>query len=105
MAGAEGSSQERARLWRFLELVSLKMRRSLTVVSAHRAAMTSPFPPLRPLERQQVAALRTFTIAEGVLMLVLGVLALVFPVVASFWITAVVALAFLVGGWWAGSTT
>lgn len=98
MAGAEGASQERDRLWRFLELVSLNTRRSLTVVSAHRAAMTSPFPPLRPLERQQVAALRTFTIAEGVLMLVLGVLALVFPVVASFWITAVVALAFLVGG-------
>jgi uncharacterized membrane protein HdeD (DUF308 family) len=45
-----------------------------------------------------VAALRTFTIAEGVLMLVLGVLALVFPVVASFWITAVVAVVFVVGG-------
>jgi uncharacterized membrane protein HdeD (DUF308 family) len=53
---------------------------------------------LSSLERHQVAALRTFTIAEGVLMLVLGVLALVFPVVASFWITAVVAVAFVVGG-------
>ncbi len=51
-----------------------------------------------PLQRQQIAALRTFTLAEGVLMLVLGTLALVFPVVASFWVTAIVAVAFLVGG-------
>lgn len=44
------------------------------------------------------AALRTFTLAEGVVMLVLGSLALVFPVLASLWVTAVVAIGFLVGG-------
>ena len=44
------------------------------------------------------AHLRAFTRVEGVLMLVLGVLALVFPLVASVWVTAVVAMAFLVGG-------
>jgi uncharacterized membrane protein HdeD (DUF308 family) len=44
------------------------------------------------------SSLRSFTLFEGVLMLVLGVLALLFPVVASFWTTALVAVAFLVGG-------
>lgn len=43
-------------------------------------------------------ALRTFTLAEGVLMLVLGLLALIFPVLASVWVTAMVAIGFLVGG-------
>ena len=42
--------------------------------------------------------LRAFTLFEGVLMLVLGVLALAFPVLASVWATAVVAVVFLVGG-------
>ena len=44
------------------------------------------------------ASLRAFTLFEGVLMLVLGLLALLFPVLASKWVTAVVAVAFLVGG-------
>jgi len=44
------------------------------------------------------AALRTFTLGEGVVMLVLGFLALIFPVLASLWVTAVVAIGFLVGG-------
>lgn len=44
------------------------------------------------------ASLRAFTLFEGVLLLVLGLLALLAPVVASLWTTAVVALAFLVGG-------
>jgi uncharacterized membrane protein HdeD (DUF308 family) len=44
------------------------------------------------------SSLRAFTLFEGVLMLVLGVMALIFPVVASVWATAVVALGFLVGG-------
>jgi uncharacterized membrane protein HdeD (DUF308 family) len=44
------------------------------------------------------SSLRSFTLFEGVLMLVLGVLALIFPVLASVWTTAVVAVAFLVGG-------
>jgi uncharacterized membrane protein HdeD (DUF308 family) len=57
----------------------------------------TPVTPSHPLQRQ-LTALRTFTIAEGVLMLVLGSLALIFPVIASFWVTAIVAVAFLVGG-------
>ena len=44
------------------------------------------------------AGLKAFTLFEGVLMLVLGVLALVFPILASVWVTTVVAVAFLVGG-------
>ncbi len=47
---------------------------------------------------RQAASLRAFTLGEGVVMLVLGVLALIFPMVASIWATAAVALAFLVGG-------
>jgi uncharacterized membrane protein HdeD (DUF308 family) len=42
--------------------------------------------------------LKSFSIAEGVLLLVLGLLAMIFPVVASFGVTAVVGIAFLVGG-------
>jgi uncharacterized membrane protein HdeD (DUF308 family) len=42
--------------------------------------------------------LRAFTLFEGVVMLVLGALALLFPMLASRWVTAVVAIAFLVGG-------
>ena len=44
------------------------------------------------------AGLRAFTLFEGVLMLVLGVLALIFPALASAWVTVIVAIAFLVGG-------
>ena len=36
--------------------------------------------------------------AEGIVLLVLGVLALVFPVIASAWVTVIVAIAFAVGG-------
>jgi len=43
-------------------------------------------------------SLRAFTLAEGVLLLVLGLLALLFPLIASAWVTLVVAVAFLVGG-------
>ena len=50
------------------------------------------------LEHRTAAGLRAFAIAEGVLLLVLGGLALVFPVVASAWVTVIVAMAFLVGG-------
>jgi uncharacterized membrane protein HdeD (DUF308 family) len=42
--------------------------------------------------------LRSFTIAEGVLLVVLGVLALLSPVIASFAVTILVGVAFLVGG-------
>ena len=44
------------------------------------------------------ATLRGLTLAEGILLLVLGVLALICPRIASVWVTAVVAIAFLVGG-------
>lgn len=43
-------------------------------------------------------ALWGLTLAEGILLLVLGVLAIVSPYVASLWVTVVVAIAFLVGG-------
>jgi uncharacterized membrane protein HdeD (DUF308 family) len=46
----------------------------------------------------RASSLRSFTLFEGVLMLVLGMLALIFPVLASVWATAMVAVAFLVGG-------
>ena len=55
--------------------------------------MQLPFTP-----GASTSSLRAFTLFEGVLMLVLGVMALIFPVVASVWATAVVALGFLVGG-------
>lgn len=42
--------------------------------------------------------LRSFTIAEGVLLVVLGVLAILSPVIASFAVTILVGVAFLVGG-------
>ncbi len=51
-----------------------------------------------PLKISEQRALRTFTVAEGILMLVLGILALLFPVLASMGVTVLVAVAFLVGG-------
>jgi uncharacterized membrane protein HdeD (DUF308 family) len=59
--------------------------------------LVSGAPPAGRLARDS-SALRTFTIAEGVVMLVLGVLALIFPVLASVWVTAMVAIGFLVSG-------
>jgi uncharacterized membrane protein HdeD (DUF308 family) len=50
------------------------------------------------LSRSEQRSLRAFTVAEGILMLVLGILALLFPVIASVGVTAIVAVAFLVGG-------
>ena len=50
-----------------------------------------------PLQRAE-DALHGLTLAEGILLIVLGLLALIFPLVASVWVTAVVAIAFLVGG-------
>jgi uncharacterized membrane protein HdeD (DUF308 family) len=41
---------------------------------------------------------KAFAIAEGILLMILGVLALVFPVLASVWVTGVIAVVFLVGG-------
>ena len=49
-------------------------------------------------ELSSAQGLRAFTMAEGIVLLVLGILALVFPVIASAWVTVVVAIAFVVGG-------
>jgi len=54
-------------------------------------------PPGR-LVASRSAALRSFTLAEGIVLLVLGALSLLFPAVASLWVTAMVAVAFLVAG-------
>ena len=49
--------------------------------------------------RQEVLGrFKAFAIAEGILLIVLGLLALVFPVLASFWTVAVIAVMFLIGG-------
>lgn len=59
-----------------------------------------PFPPSPgdPSLEAGESSLRIFTLAEGILMLVLGTLALIFPLVASVWVTGVVAMVFLVAG-------
>ena len=41
---------------------------------------------------------KAFAIAEGILLIVLGILALIFPVIASFWATGVIAVVFLISG-------
>jgi uncharacterized membrane protein HdeD (DUF308 family) len=60
------------------------------------SASFSPRPPASP--QGEISGLKAFTVAEGVMLMVLGVLALIFPIVASRWVTALVALTFLVGG-------
>ncbi len=50
------------------------------------------------LERRERRTLRRFTWLEGGSMLVLGTLALLFPLIVSFWITGVVAVVFVVAG-------
>ena len=45
-----------------------------------------------------VGTFKAFAIAEGILLIILGVLALIFPVLASVWVTGVIAVVFLVGG-------
>jgi uncharacterized membrane protein HdeD (DUF308 family) len=59
-----------------------------------------PSAPPRELSTagRRAADLRSLTLFEGVLSLVLGILALLFPAIASTWVTAMVAVAFLVGG-------
>ncbi|HJN36563.1 MAG: HdeD family acid-resistance protein [Prochlorococcus sp.] len=49
-------------------------------------------------QSESVGTFKAFAIAEGILLIVLGLLALIFPVVASFWTTGVIAVLFLVGG-------
>ena len=45
---------------------------------------------------ESLGTFKAFSIAEGILLVVLGVLALIFPVIASFWTTGVIAVLFLV---------
>lgn len=45
-----------------------------------------------------LGSFKAFAIAEGILLIVLGILALIFPVIASFWTAGVIAVLFLVGG-------
>ena len=44
-----------------------------------------------------LGSFKAFAIAEGILLIVLGLLALVFPVLASVWTVAVVGVLFLIG--------
>lgn len=46
----------------------------------------------------ELSRLRGLTQAEGIILIVLGLLALSFPIIASAWATVMVAVAFLVGG-------
>lgn len=57
------------------------------------------------LQRREQGALLRITLAEGAVMLLLGGLALMFPLVASVWLTWVVALVFLVAGLVSGLST
>ena len=41
---------------------------------------------------------KAFAIVEGILLIILGIIALIFPVIASVWVTGVIAVVFLVGG-------
>ena len=45
-----------------------------------------------------VGTFKAFAIAEGFLLIILGILSLIFPVIASVWVTGVIAVVFLVGG-------
>ncbi|MFM8605345.1 MAG: HdeD family acid-resistance protein [Cyanobium sp.] len=63
----------------------------------------SPLTPTEASSRPERLAneldkLRGLTQTEGILLIVLGVLALGFPLIASAWVTVMVALAFLIGG-------
>lgn len=56
-------------------------------------------PELRPSRQAaEIDKLRSLTQSEGILLIVLGVLCLGFPLIASAWVSAMVALAFLIGG-------
>jgi uncharacterized membrane protein HdeD (DUF308 family) len=60
----------------------------------------APTPGAFPLDQQadELSRLRGLTQAEGLILIVLGLLALSFPIIASAWATLMVAVAFLVAG-------
>ena len=45
-----------------------------------------------------IGTFKAFAITEGILLIILGIIALTFPVIASVWVTGVIAVVFLVGG-------
>ncbi len=83
MGGAEGTSQKR---------VSASENQYLSGVVSFTKFMTADDRP------DSVGTIKAFAIAEGILLIILGVLALIFPVIASVWVTGVIAVVFLVGG-------
>ena len=83
MVGAEGTSQKR---------VSASGNQYLSRVVSFTKFMTAEDRP------DSAGTFKAFAIAEGILLIILGVLALIFPVLASVWVTGVIAVVFLVGG-------
>jgi uncharacterized membrane protein HdeD (DUF308 family) len=81
--GAEGTSQKR---------VSASGNQYLSRVIYFSKFMTAEDRP------DSAGTFKAFAIAEGILLIILGVLALIFPVLASVWVTGVIAVVFLVGG-------
>ena len=80
---AEGTSQNQDRSWG---------NQYLSRVVSFTKFMTMDDRP------DSVRTFQAFAIAEGILLIILGVLALIFPVLASVWVTGVIAVVFLVGG-------
>jgi uncharacterized membrane protein HdeD (DUF308 family) len=83
MGGAEGTSQKR---------VSASVHQYLSGVVSFTEFMTADDRP------DSVGTFKAFAIIEGILLIILGVIALIFPVIASVWVTGVIAVVFLVGG-------
>ena len=81
--GAEGTSQKR---------VSASGNQYLSRVVSFTKFMTAEDRP------DSAGTFKAFAIAEGILLIILGVLALIFPVLASVWVTGVIAVVFLIGG-------
>ena len=81
--GAEGTSQNR---------VSASGNQYLSRVVSVTQFMTADDRP------NSVGTFKAFAIAEGILLIILGILSLIFPVIASVWVTGVIAVVFLVGG-------
>ena len=81
--GAEGTSQNQDRSWG---------NQYLSRVVSFTKFMTMDDRP------DSLGSFKAFAIAEGILLIILGIIALIFPVLASVWVTGVIAVVFLVGG-------
>jgi uncharacterized membrane protein HdeD (DUF308 family) len=82
-AGAEGTSQKRVKAFG---------TQYLSKVVTFKSFMSTDDRP------SSAETFKAFAIAEGILLIILGLLALIFPVLASVWVTGVIAVVFLVGG-------